>query len=160
MKKGLFFLFIILLIFTGCTQNQELTVHKSFSAGVYISTDNISVRGNFVRKENNRISLSVTSPKELSGYSYYVADSTVTMKYMGITSKCNISSLPKKAPIRILCDVIQEFDNKIQYLKYDKDGYKVKASDYVVKVNEEGYITSVGNSGTHISFVNQKATKN
>ena len=26
-----------------------------------------------------------------------------------------------------------EFDNKIQYLKYDKEGYRVKVSDYIVK---------------------------
>lgn len=156
MKKGLFFLFIILFIFTGCTQNRELTIYKSFSAGVYISNENINVRGNFVRDENRDISLTVTSPKELSGYSYKVKDSTVTMKYMGITSSCNVSSLPKNAPIRILCDTLQAFDNKIQYLKYDKEGYKVKVTDYIVKVSKDGYISSVGNSVTHISFVNQK----
>lgn len=157
MKKGLFFLFIILFIFTGCTQNQELTIYKSFSAGVYISNENINVRGSFLRDKNNHISLTVTSPKELSGYSYSIVDSTVTMKYMCITSKCNVSVLPKNAPIRILWETFQEFDNKIQYLKYDKDGYKVKASDYVVKVSKDGYITSVGNSSTHISFVGQKS---
>ena len=158
MKKGLFFLFIILLLFTGCTQNRELTIYKSFSAGVYVSNENINVRGSFVRDENNHISLTVTSPKELSGYSYSVVDSTVTMKYMGITSSCNVSGLPKNAPIRILWETFQEFDSKIQYLKYDKDGYKVKVSDYVVKVSKDGYITSVGNSGTHISFVGQKSS--
>ncbi|MGN0459329.1 MAG: hypothetical protein ACI4HL_00280 [Ruminococcus sp.] len=150
----MFFLFIILFIFTGCSQ--ELTVHKSFSAGVYISNENINVRGNFVRNENSELSLTVTSPKGLSGYSYKVKDSKVTMEYMGITSSCDVSSLPKEAPIRILWEALMEFDNKIQFLKQDKEGYCVKTSDYVVKVGKDGYITSVGNSGTHISFVNQK----
>ncbi|MGN0461876.1 MAG: hypothetical protein ACI4HZ_05475 [Ruminococcus sp.] len=153
MKKGLFFLFIILIFFTGC--KNELTVQKSFSAGVYISNENINVRGNFIRNNNNDLSLTVISPKELSGYSYTVKEDTVTMEYMGISSSCKISRLPKDAPIRILQEVLREFDNKIQYLKYDKDGYKVKVSDYIVKVGEEGYITYIGNSSTHISFVNQ-----
>lgn len=156
MKKGLFFLFIILLFFTGC-QN-ELTVQKSFSAGVYISNENINVRGNFIRNSNNDLSLIVISPKELLGYSYTVKGDTVTMEYMGISSSCKINSLPKDAPIRILQGVLKKFDNKIQYLKYDKDGYRVKVSDYIVKVGEEGYITYIGNSSTHISFVNQSKT--
>ena len=155
MKKGLFFLFIILFIFTGCTQNQELTIYKSFSAGVYISNENINVRGNFIRNSNNDLSLTVISPKELSDYSYTVKEDTVKMEYMGISSSCKISRLPKDAPIRILQEVLREFDNKIQYLKYDKDGYKVKVSDYIVKVGKDGYITYIGNSSTHISFVNQ-----
>lgn len=156
MKKGLFFLFIILLFFTGC-QN-ELTVQKSFSAGVYISNENINVRGNFIRNSNNDLSLIVISPKELLGYSYTVKGDTVTMEYMGISSSCKINSLPNDAPIRILQEVLKEFDNKIQYLKYDKEGYRVKVSDYIVKVGTEGYITYVGNSSTHISFVNQSKT--
>ena len=153
MKKGLFFHFIILLFFTGC--EQEITAQKSFSAGVYISNENINVRGNFIRNSNNDLSLTVISPKELSDYSYTVKEDTVKMEYMGISSSCKISKLPKDAPIRILQEVLREFDNKIQYLKYDKDGYKVKVSDYIVKVGKDGYITYIGNSSTHISFVNQ-----
>ncbi|MGN1126798.1 MAG: hypothetical protein ACI4RI_05095, partial [Ruminococcus sp.] len=95
MKKGLFFLFIILFIFTGCSQ--ELTVHKSFSAGVYISNENINVRGNFVRKENSNLSLTVTSPKELSGYPNWLDKKEQEREFIEAEKNLAESIVPEQA---------------------------------------------------------------
>lgn len=154
MKKGLFFLFIMVILFTGC--EKELTVNSYFSSKVYISSQELSVKGDFKRNSNGNVYLKVTSPENLKGYTYNVENNSVKMTFQGLNCTYSIDKFQDKAPIKIIKNVLDEFDNSKSLLKNEGDCYKLKVQDYIVKVNNNGYIDSISNNDIHITFVNSK----
>ncbi len=156
----MFFLFITVLLLTGCSSQKELTVEKYFSSCVYISTRDISFKGDFFRDKNGNISLIVTSPDSVKGYEYEVNDDEVQMIYQGIESNYLITDFPHNAPIRIIYQVFSNFDSSLSHLKRDKENYKMKSGDYTVRINNQGYVDSIANDNTHITFVGAKPLKN
>lgn len=154
LKKSLFFLFITVFLFTGC--EKELTVHSYFYSKVYISSQDLSVKGDFKRNNNGNICFKVTSPENLKGYTYNVEDNSVKMTFQGLDCTYSIEQLQDNAPIKIIKNILDEFDNSKSLLKNEGDCYKLKVQDYIVKVNNSGYIDSISNSDMHITFVNSK----
>lgn len=155
MKKGLFFLFAIIFLFSGC--KKEMTVNNYFSANVFISSGDFSGKGEFSRNSNGDISLKITSPENLKGYTYKVKDSSVKMTFQGLNCTYDISKFNHKAPIKIMKNVLDEFDNSKSLLQDKGEFYQMKIDDYVLKVNNNGFVDSISNSNIHITFVNGKA---
>ena len=89
MKKGLFFLFAIIFLFSGC--KKEMTVNNYFSAKVFISSGDFSAKGDFCRNSDGDISLKISSPENLKGYTYKVKDSSVKMTFQGLNCTYNIN---------------------------------------------------------------------
>ena len=53
--------------------------------------------------------------------------------------------------------VLDEFDNSKSLLQDKGEFYQMKIDDYVLKVNNNGFVDSISNSNIHITFVNGKA---
>lgn len=155
MKKGLFFLFAIIFLFSGC--KKEMTVNNYFSAKVFISSGDFSAKGDFCRNSDGDISLKITSPENLKGYTYKVKDSSVKMTFQGLNCTYDISKFNHKAPIKIMKNILDEFDNSKSLLQDKGEFYQMKIDDYVLKVNNNGFVDSISNSNIHITFVNGKA---
>lgn len=144
----------MVILFTGC--EKELTVNSYFSSKVYISSQELSVKGDFKRNSNGNVYLKVTSPENLKGYTYNVENNSVKMTFQGLNCTYSIDKFQDKAPIKIIKNVLDEFDNSKSLLKNEGDCYKLKVQDYIVKVNNNGYIDSISNNDIHITFVNSK----
>lgn len=155
MKKGLFFLFAIIFLFSGC--KKEMTVNNYFSAKIFISSGDFSGKGEFSRNSNGDISLEITSPENLKGYTYKVKDNSVKMAFQGLNCTYDLNKFNDKAPIKIIKNTLDEFDNSKSLLKDNGEFYQMKINDYILKVNNNGFVDSISNSNIHITFVNGKA---
>lgn len=134
-----------------------MTVNNYFSAKVFISSGDFSAKGDFCRNSDGDISLKISSPENLKGYTYKVKDSSVKMTFQGLNCTYNISKFNHKAPIKIMKNVLDEFDNSKSLLKDNGEFYQMKIDDYVIKVSNNGFVDSISNDNIHITFVNGKA---
>lgn len=134
-----------------------MTVNNYFSAKVFISSGDFSAKGDFFRNSDGDISLKITSPENLKGYTYKVKDSSVKMTFQGLNCTYNISKFNHKAPIKIIKNTLDEFDNSKSLLKDNGEFYQMKINDYILKVNNNGFVDSISNDNIHITFVNGKA---
>lgn len=149
MRKGLFFLFVIIILaLTGCSTTPEPKMH--FSSGICVSTEDISFKGNFSRSET-KMTLKVTYPKNLQGYTYNISEDRAKITYMGIREEIPLNTLPSSAPIRVLKDAFESIEGKSP--TKDKEGYIIKSKGYTVKLNNEGYIESINTKEMDITFV-------
>ncbi len=159
MKKGLFFLFVIIFVvsvFTGC--ENPIQVKKVFTSGIYVSTEDIDFMGSFKRNKDGEIYLKVTYPEDIKGYTYQINDDKVKIEYMGIRDKYNMEDFPDTAPIKVLHNVFEDLEEDSSMKKTDK-GYVIDADDFTVTVDSKGYITNIKDEKIEISFVNQKEIK-
>ena len=131
-----------------------MTVNNYFSAKVFISSGDFSAKGDFCRNSDGDISLKISSPENLKGYTYKVKDSSVKMTFQGLNCTYNISKFNHKAPIKIMKNVLDEFDNSKSLLKDNGEFYQMKIDDYVIKVSNNGFVDSISNDNIHITFVN------
>lgn len=152
LKKGLFFLFVIIfsLTISGCKPKVE--IKEYFKSGICVSTEDISFNGTFERNEKG-IYLKVNYPKNLKGYTYNVCGDKVKISYMGIDDNCSLVDFPKAAPIRILKEVLEKTEGT---LKKEADYYTLKSDDYIISVNKTGYIKTINNNKIKITFTNPK----
>ena len=151
----MFFLFAIIFLFSGC--KKDLTVNNYFSAKVFISSGEFSAKGDFSRNSRGDIFLKIKSPESLNGYTYNIKENSVKMNFQGLNCTYDISKIKDKAPVKIMKNVLDEFDNSKSLLKDNGEFYQMKIDDYILKVNNEGYVDSISNKNIHITFVNQKA---
>ena len=166
MKKGLFFLFIslfcvFLLPCAGCSPEKQVVIQKHFSSNIYVSTEDISFKGEFSHNKRGDIILTVNFPEEIAGYKYTVKDKSVKMSFMDIDSSYNITDFPQKAPIRVLYQVLKflETQNNVINQRGDNESnrYNIKTEDSIVYINSKGEITSIKNDSVEITFVNPVA---
>ena len=79
------------------------------------------------------------------------------MTFQGLNCTYDINKFNHKAPIKIMKNVLDEFDNSKSLLQDKGEFYQMKIDDYVLKVNNNGFVDSISNSNIHITFVNGKA---
>lgn len=134
-----------------------MTVNNYFSAKVFISSNDFSAKGDFCRNGDGDISLKITSPENLKGYTYKVKDSSVKITFQGLNCTYDLNKFNDKAPIKIIKNTLDEFDNSKSLLKDNGEFYQMKINDYILKVNNNGFVDSISNDNIHITFVNGKA---
>lgn len=134
-----------------------MTVNNYFSAKVFISSGDFSAKGDFCRNSDGDISLKITSPENLKGYTYKVKDNSVKMTFQGLNCTYELNKFNDKAPIKIIKNTLDEFDNSKSLLKDNGEFYQMKINDYILKVNNNGFVDSISNDNIHITFVNGKA---
>lgn len=157
MKKGLFFLFIIVFVLTGCS-DENITVNKFFSSKIYVSNESISVKGDFTRNSRGEITLKVTSPEDLQGFTYRVSDKNVNMTYREMEAQYKLSDFPKHAPIKIIAQLFDDIESSTKQPKKEGEGYSMKITDYNIKIDDGGNITSAKCNGSEIAFIYNENT--
>lgn len=141
----------------GCSPEKQVVIQKYFSSNIYVSTENISFKGEFSHSECGDITLTVNYPEEIAGYKYTVKEKNVKMSFMDIDSSYNIMDFPQKAPIRVLYQALEFLEtqnNIINQRSDDVNSYTIKTGDSKVYINSRGEITSIKNDSVEITFLN------
>jgi len=97
MKKiTLLFFSVLILIMSGC-QKEPAPIVMNFSANFNAQCNTVEMAGNVVVNENNMLSVTLTEPQSMKGYTYIFKDDKFTMEFEGMKVEAQTNYLPKTA---------------------------------------------------------------
>lgn len=140
MKKVLCAVLLMLCLFTGCSNDGKVKniepLPQNFSAEVAI-TNEYSQYIAVLTKENEKITLSYSSPDALSGLKISNSPEGFQLDFLGMTASSYNLSLPQKAPLSILYGVFEKINIA------DNNGYTLRKVGekyyYSIIINEKEY---------------------
>ena len=149
--------FAFLLCLGSCADGSadKLKIHKHFRSDVYVSTGQINFSGKMSYSKDGVLTLDISSPDEVSGYSYTVKENRVNMRYEGLEYSCRTNELPTLAPIAVINTVLTELSLSSPQLKNNGETLRTKLEGFAVSFNKSGYIESISSSKLHITFLKQ-----
>lgn len=107
--KKITLLFFSVLIIVSCVacQKEPAPIVVNFSADFTAQCNGVEMSGNTVVNENNMVSLTLTEPDAMKGYTYTFKNSQFIMEYDGMKVEADTNYLPKTAFPSIIYNVFR-----------------------------------------------------
>lgn len=102
----LFFSVLLVISLTSC-KKEPAPIVMNFSADFTAQCNGVEIQGNVVVNENDMLSLSLTQPESMKGYTYTFKDSKFTMEYDGMKVEAETNYLPQTAFPSVIYNVLR-----------------------------------------------------
>ena len=141
MKKILALILVILTLSACSGKNDVKPTLKGISFNADITYYNENYKGECTISEDGALTLKITEPELLSGYTVMLNGEGITAEYLGVTFTPNLSNMP-------VSSVITEFYEKITELA-NSETVEKKGDTYMIKGGKDAdaytlYISPTG----------------
>lgn len=106
MKKLTLLIFCLAVFFSGCSASVK-PPEDNFTAKFSASINGIKLKGSINSVSNNTMTIKITSPKALKGYTYSYKSGRLTLTYKSLELNAEDGYLPKSDFSKMLYNVIK-----------------------------------------------------
>lgn len=144
--KKLFVLFAAILLISGCSENSlppaenvAKAFEGDFSSSVIMNSGENKTEAKII-KNGMSISISVLSPRELSGMGIEISDEHARISYDGMEQDIKTGSLPEGTPFLLLEELFDELSDPEEFtLGREGDYISVKGEDFSALLSPDDF---------------------